>query len=898
LSNFFEEKIPYLEERAASGSVKLAAILALRYWQAACFSPDSAQARTLLGRANHVALTNHRRNASNIETRSLSIFIAIEAGYFDSANEMLDKAMGYKAFLRGNAPRQYQTINFLYAYLEIKQKRVRSARKYWRALTNTAKTSTDGEYMTFEGLLHLASGQFEEAFDFFHSAYNSGCRSVLLYEGLFRCFRTGPKASVYAHGDMILPILIYAAKLGVNIGDVAMRHPEALADAATASPMEAERLYKLCGYTPLLQQICAARIANDDKSAAAHALYQDAEQAQVVIQGLFRYLVHSAYQNNVAFLSHYTLQKFLQSEEMEHDLAMYVYSMVLSNPGFADLVPPHQDKILKLAENCIKKGVSGRTANSLYYFWWQKNGRHEEMEELLYKDLNSYEVSIDNNQIKHIYFIEPEKRGMAVYNIEETGENFTIQAASQNLSYICFGAGRRTIMTDVLTIRHMIPAVNADLYRYFFDKGDRQFHTLLFLANHYLQSPTPDATPVLEEILKDKTITKAYRVRLLVALGKVYYAQQNFSQALKCYGEVDDQNIDGNLATEILNVYMAMEQWQQAINLIAKRHLIIPQKTLYTAICTLVSQFNFARGDDCFELLALAAYNLLADGLYADALLQLVLRAHNASYAEWTRLAQVLRSLYIKSLPFDIILAKTAAHMAMWDSYSQAAFCHMYKLNEEIAFFVEFAKYELLVNAALPQLETLDVLEEICQQTNDDILALCLANAYLHHNISTKSSDGILAHAIEIMEVRGLLLPIFKQNRFGRVPFIEKFQPFVHLGTSGKDFRLNYSIGNTGVFEQMPMRHLQYGLHYAILPLFYNEEIAHYVTEEQPTGSIATQTETTKNTVPFLYEGETTDPFFIINNAITYEQMFKHAQVEEILGELVKEKKMVHSALL
>jgi len=93
------------------------------------------------------------------------------------------------------------------------------------------------------------------------------------------------------------------------------------------------------------------------------------------------------------------------------------------------------------------------------------------------------------------------------------------------------------------------------------------------------------------------------------------------------------------------------------------------------------------------------------------------------------------------------------------------------------------------------------------------------------------------------------------------------------------------------------MQYVKYGMYMSSIPLFYNEEITYYFSEELPTGSVGTKTETVKNTTPFLHS-HPTDQFFTINNAIIYEQMFKHDQVEKALGKLVKDVQTVKSKLL
>ena len=106
-----------------------------------------------------------------------------------------------------------------------------------------------------------------------------------------------------------------------------------------------------------------------------------------------------------------------------------------------------------------------------------------------------------------------------------------------------------------------------------------------------------------------------------------------------------------------------------------------------------------------------------------------------------------------------------------------------------------------------------------------------------------------------------------------------------------------YRINDDTAFTSVPMQYVKYGLYVACIPSFYNEEITYYFSEEMPSGSITTREATVKNSNAFLHENPA-DLFFTINNAIIYEQMFKHDQVEKIIGSLVKDVQPVRSGLL
>jgi hypothetical protein len=259
----------------------------------------------------------------------------------------------------------------------------------------------------------------------------------------------------------------------------------------------------------------------------------------------------------------------------------------------------------------------------------------------------------------------------------------------------------------------------------------------------------------------------------------------------------------------------------------------------------------------------------------------------------------------VPPLALDRRILEGSLWMGMIDDNAQAAFSRLIKESEcahLVLPFVQLCTYHMLVTGFCPSYETLNSLEKIyfAAETSDNILGLALAQAYLKHNLTTLRSDRVVKEALRIQEENSLLLPAFKEHKPSQIPFVEKHQPFVYKGLPEKEVYLYYRFTGESSFRVKPMEYLRFGLYLACVPLFYNEEITYYYSEEMPTGSITTREATHKNTTPYLKEdtAENDDAFFVINNAIILEQMFKHEQVEALIAGLVKEEAAVLASLL
>jgi hypothetical protein len=347
----------------------------------------------------------------------------------------------------------------------------------------------------------------------------------------------------------------------------------------------------------------------------------------------------------------------------------------------------------------------------------------------------------------------------------------------------------------------------------------------------------------------------------------------------------------------VLNVFLQTREYSRAAKLISAKSKHISNKALFKALNILLPKSD---NEKINETIAEISYNLLLNNFFSKELLTFVLENYQASYTEWTALSNVIDEDNRTAPALDAHILEASLHMSRYDMDAQKAFARIYSHDKEdplIAEFTEFSAYEMLANSTRPNYDVLGILEKIFAQTNQPVLlAWGLAGVYLRYNITTFKSDEIIRYAISAMETEGILFPVFKENATTQTPFIEKFQPFIYKSQPEKDCHLYYRIDNAKVFSSVPMQYVRYGLYVAAVPMFYNESFTYYFSEEMESGSVTTKEQSIKNTKPFIHESE--DEYYAINNAIIYEQMFKHDKVEEIINGLVKDIQPVRSRLL
>ena len=882
-----------------AGNAESSIRLALRCFQEYAFS-DLPDKRTFLQKANFTAISAYRRNTAHIGLFALSVYIATFAGHYDSVNEMLDKAFAHKSFLKANEPFYYGVLCFLYANLEICQKRTRSAKKHWRALNlHTKNTAGRTPYVIMQGLLHLGLEEYAEAFQFFNEAFSLKSKSVFLYEGMYRALREAEGGNA---GAAILPVLLYASRRGAYIRPIADKFQENLFMACDARPQLAEKLYEASSYSPLLYVICKKLVEAGDVSEKAYGFYKEAEGKQVFVPDLSKWLILSSYETGAAKINRYPMSQFLaKANGMDAPLAIYVYHHILTDPKLSELLPESASKILSLGAVCVEKNIQSRLAMTVYHYFWKRCQQLgitgidvNNAERILRENLTLFELrAAKNSKITGVYITEPEIKGMTFAQMTEG--SLVTNAIGKNTTYASVDVGKRIVLDEKLECLPMVETADIELYQYFFEKGDRRLHLLCFIANHYLSlEEVPDsATFVFEALVQSRNITKAYRNRLLAALGKLHYNAFSFSEALHCYSQIDYMTLEDDFVPKILEIYLKTREYERAANLLAKKHEFVSAEELFAAVIVILDKTR--DGKKVTNL----CYKLLIGGIYSDEIFQEVLLHFKGALLEWTELARVFDEDNRYSPKLDTLIVETAIEMASFDKQVQNAFVRLCADTNTplLNSFVELAIFKMLKEEVRPEYDMLVLLEKKCLAENNKHLIWAVASTYARFSITTLKSDEIIGNALAAMQEDGVLLPVFKEIANIKNPFVAKHEPLVHFAPPERDCFVYYRTSEGESYYVKKMDYIRFGMHVALIPLFFGETMQYYFSEETKSGSITTGVREAKNKKPFLHEDEM-DEYFTINNALIYEQMFKHEKVEEIIGKLVKEVQPVMAGLL
>ncbi len=845
------------------------------------------------------ALSENKQSAN---LTAVTALLYIELNEHENAKQTLNKLNQYKAHFKANNPNIYGLLLFLLALNEIKANKNHSATKHIKALNDFADTQNHYIFPLFQGVISLLNNNYLDAGTYFTLCYNRGCRSSFFFGYLYEFF--GYELDISSYIVIFRSFINWSMAHSVDVSPIINYYQKYLLNAYFFDSGSLYKIYEVYKLEAALKEICQNLIINHDYSEQAYKYYREAEARQIQIPQLCNHLVKSAYKNGIEDISRYSLESFFSEADKAIDphIAPFVYHLLLNNRRLKDnrikeILQTQRDKVVKYAVYCLRSGKRGRYYNSMYKFLLESASVDASLKEcehelitVLKDDLFAYTVTTINESVTHIWVTEKEKRDVSY--CEVLNGKARVYATSDTFSYICYNSDDREIVETPLTIKRIVENADFWLYMFFFSKGHISVELLIALTRTICQKEKPDAADIsiLQYAIPLKGISEAYKMQLCVAMGNIFYAKGDKTRAIEYYSAVTLPHLNDKHLEKVVTAYIETKNLDKAVEIIQKRAHRMHDGFLFAALKRVYTQEGLGKK------VASSAYKLILRGKYDKRLLDIVIANYSGSISNWEALVSSLAEQNIQDIRLYEIILKNSLYTHSFTQSAEKAFAQIYKKDFEhqlIGIFTYYSIYEIIINNARPQYETIDVLEKMFNKYGDKLLAYALCTVYIEHELQTKNSVNILESAARSLEADGFMLPVFKKlkDNGAKTPYIEKIEPFIYKGSPNKDIYFYYKTDEDEKFSFKKMKYFRFGLYTACITLFYGEKATYYFSEEMSTGSIETKEETVENNREVITESN--DKFFVINNALVYERMFKHEQVEEIITQSLKDLKKI-----
>ena len=868
--------------------------LALRYW----VSGKLTNERAYIHKAYHTAATMQSIHFGSAELLLLCAFCSVELEEADAAREQLARLKPYRPGWKHAKPFLYGAYTYVSARLELLNGKPRAAKKHRRALAEQNESYNLPMLDMLIGELDLHLNEPESAFEYLTAACDMIEKSPFLFLAAKRYFAEADR-NAKLDGDLLFYFLRWGLAQGLDL-TMYLRRLQIQTEALILTDVGfGRKLYAAYSMDWMLECICERMLEDGDMSETAFYYYKEAEAKQLSSPQLNDSLMHAAYVNGIESLSRHSLEKYLKDGAADWELNPFLYHLLLTNPVYAPLAEQMQNQMLQFACYGLENRLTGREYYTLYSFLLQKaeDGLFTDAalidvaENLIKHVLFTYELTVSSPRVRHVWVFEREKKESKAYEVKNGIVKLT--AASPQFAVHCFGEGMRVMLETKITRRRLVENVDERLYLRFFRTHFTQTELLIALSRFCmgLEDIPDEYTAVLEKTLTDTDVSRNFRMQAAAALGRHYAARGDYAGAAERYRDLDENALDGHDIEQMLLVHINTKDFERASKLIMKKAECITDRNLFYALKQIAALGTYN------ERIADVAYELILKSWYDKTLIGIVLKHYRGSQMEWQALSGALAAMSVSERSLDEIILKNAITMHMPDAGAQRVFVRMCEMDAENPLASDFAMYlayEIIINGLAPVYEAVACMERLYICTDEHMLAYALAHTYLQRNTKTAQSDDILARAARHAEADGFIFPVLKQMKDKSIvtPYIEKNQPFLYRTTPGKKVLLSYRTDADAEPREKPMRYVRFGLYITQLPHFFDETITYSFREQMPTGSVSSKESVVKNTRMSITDVRG-DSFYVINEALIHEQMFKYEKVEQIITERLKERPRV-----
>ncbi|MCL2617424.1 MAG: DUF5717 family protein [Defluviitaleaceae bacterium] len=917
--------------------------------------------RELLHEANHAAVTSFARKPGSIELLLALIFVNIELGNNETAGDHLRQLRTYRNFYKNNDHAAYALLWYFQAELARRAgndadfaKAVSTLEDFVTERLSRGDLERGGFVMCVLGAALAAAGRHADSFRALRNSRERGYTGAYLYAHTYKLL--GSKPAIEGSHTFLVDTFLWCVTRGLDIGPMLDFYAPNLGFAGRVSYTCYDALLSVCDGEWLLAKLVTRLLETGDYSRNACKYYRLAENRQLDLPGLANAVVRSAYRNRLDEISRHSLKQFLDANTLSLDdpedarLAAYVYHKLLTTKKLADLAPAYHDGILEFAcyacDNKLHDSSSARYVNSSYKRFAEYCIEFEQRNNIsltdcvlsgnkalaslayyygaisakLWPSLFAYDLEFADPGVALVWVNEREKSVQQPYDVADGRAR--VYAADADFTFVCFTADMRRICECDVRVAKLTPRPNFDMLKACYNREAHSDNLLIALSRYFIS--LEDAldksvrkaakhadrlafgVEILGKSLALTTVSESFTTRATAALGGICAALDNHSAALDNFAKIDGKYISDKHVEKMLEVYMEAARLEPAARLISTKPHCIKERTIFKALVRILTVANVApQSPDKQALVPIitnVAYEMILKSWFDKAFLEVVIQYYRGTQEEWHALSAALHQLGADDIRVDEKIISDSLFTHTFSAGAQRVFTRLYANDPRhalVAPFLEFGTYECMVRGTVPDHAVIDIMERQFIKYGDIRLGCGLVYAYLEGGVSTSSSDYILRRAFASMQSRGVLLPPFRlvkdKSVFGS--YLVKNTPFTYRTQPGKDVYLAYRYSQDADFARTPMNYLFFGIYTCHIVQFSGENIEYYFSEISKSGSVDTKPATMACTENTLRE-HSPDPYFMLNNALIYEQMFRYDKVEELVADYLRDYCMIKSQLL
>ena len=742
------------------------------------------------------------------------------------------------------------------------------------------------------------------------TSFVAGCRSPLMYHCLHKSLLSGRR---YYRPDMALSFIRWACTHGVLTADLLDMNRELIQGLVSQDTALFTTICHQHDLGWLLQALATCLAASGETSWDAYTIYKKFEQKQLFDEPVNRALMKAAAVHGVSTVSKFAMLSFIKSdlahltlEEQPLDSVLpYVFHMLLTLPTLTGMVKRHQLEPLlqQVAVACVNQPSEGRERmyhNSLFAYV------------LTQTDVNTLDEAAQQQMLFHLFedcfayvftFVEPMAQVMVSEPLKKTPQTYPIEAGkaviyavTPSFQLLCFdGDAKLKQVKPTLEKRVSVPVTLALCEMFYRNKlvsPDLLLHMALTYIDNQLTSP--QAIEVMSRAVKLKELTNPIKTKLNLVLGDVFIQSAHAARALEHYREVDIEQVAAQHVPHMFSVFLETKAYHLVLRVIQSWQDALSQTLLYQGVVDIVDNYliNSSRRKAIEQHLASAIATLLCGGHEHPSFLPILLRCYQGDVARLAMVSEALHKQGITYPTLDQSLLTEAIQMQNISPMVQQVFVRYYaqypdeKLSSD---FIYYLCYQLLTGSELVGTEMVSVIETLAMASDRPNYLLYLSLCMALPQVSETYRETIVQATLAYLDSIDVFFPgLMGLDSPHLSPRQATLFAVSHRAKPDQSVYLVLQIDG-GEHQRIAMDYFRFGMYLASFPLFYQEEIRYYFEEAEQVSEVYTVTHTQAR-----LKKDSDHLFFRINNALLYQEMFKHKELEQTLESMYRTPTYTH----
>lgn len=883
----------FKESKNSRDSLHLSIIASLIYF--------ITRKKVYLDKAQFVIEKQNKINPIDFGIHILNCLINLELNNMMHLQTVLEDMNGYKSFIRSSNEDIYMWYMAISIRYDIKtQNKGRFNNE--RQLNKNIKYLSEKENrlaLFLYGLILVEKGEIEEGIKFISKSHKSGYRGVYLYFSLVYILQK--KISIKDMDEMIRGYISWSINKCIDITQFMNIYEKRLIKILKGHYFLLNKMYACYKFDWILKELLNINIEQGNITDSAYNIYNEAVKRQLHVKDLSKYLLESAYKNDIKIINKYMIKKYLYEDKLDIQIKGYLYDIILGSKSMISLREHYKEHSLNFAKECVRNKIAGKNYNRLYKFLidegYINNLDKEEIEFIegvLINKLFNIKIILDEKNIKGIWVLEKERKEPKYYQILDCTCN--VESFTQDFKIVALDKNNRIRYLKPKIIR-ALDNLSIKLYMYFYNRGYIKEELLISLTNYFfsIKKPKEQFLNIIKETLKINNLSRNFKNRVLALLSSYLYKLDKIEESLQYCSLVNIEFLKSQELEEILQIHLKNRNTDYIIKTLKEKGKDLSNSVLYSILKDLITNDLIAEEFVDFQ------YKLILNLWYDEAFLKNVVKYYRGTNSSLKELRKSLEIISITNLDLDIKILNNVMCLRSLDDISEKIFVSVYNsISDKIVMnFSYYCIYEVLTNDYKLELDTLNILEDIYLKNQDEIITLGLTHYYISNNVVTKLSEKIIHKAIAVMENMNLILPVMKKVKDKKIlnSYMKKNQPFFYKSYPNLNVSLCYKSKNDKDYKIVKMNYFKFGIFYCNIIQFFDEELIYYFVEEREGGTIQTKESKVKNNEMIIINKDK-EQYFEINNALIYDKMFKYEEVENIIENFLQDEHITKGKLI